>query len=107
VIAASITLFLFQNQLFDSFYCLFSNTERAFRTYKTFDGHDDRLLMPDGGYIRLSELEKFYQNNSLVRGDPQQVAKIFESAMHYMVGGGVWAIMLFRSPNPIDSRNQV
>lgn len=40
-----------------------------------FDGNDDRLIMPDGGYLRLSELEKFYENNTLVRGDPQQVAK--------------------------------
>ncbi|KAI1730922.1 zinc finger, c4 type (two domains) domain-containing protein [Ditylenchus destructor] len=74
-----------KNQLFDSFYCLFSNTERAFRTYKMFGANDDRLLMPDGGYVRLSELEKFYENNTLVRGDPSQVAKIFESAMHYVV----------------------
>lgn len=66
---------IFQNQLFDSFYCLFSNTERAFRTYKMFGANDDRLLMPDGGYVRLSELEKFYENNTLVRGDPSQVAK--------------------------------
>lgn len=33
--------------------------------------------MPDGGYLRLSELEKFYENNNFVRGDPQQVAKYF------------------------------
>jgi hypothetical protein len=74
-----------KNLLFDSFYCLFSNTERAFRTYKMFGANDDRLLMPDGGYIKLSELEKFYENNTLVRGDPSQVAKIFESAMDYVV----------------------
>lgn len=37
--------------MFDPFYCLFSNAERAFRTYKTFGPGDDRLLMPDG--VRL------------------------------------------------------
>jgi hypothetical protein len=64
-----------------------------------FGPSDDRLLMPDGvrvgrngghlthyfhsfniptfqGYVRLSELQKFYENNTLVRGDPSQVAKL-------------------------------
>uniref|UniRef100_A0A183C5A6 Nuclear receptor domain-containing protein n=1 Tax=Globodera pallida TaxID=36090 RepID=A0A183C5A6_GLOPA len=72
-------------KLFDTFYCLFSNAERAFRTYKMFGADDDRLLMPDGGHVRLSELQKFYENNSLVRGDPSQVAKVFENAMSYLV----------------------
>ncbi|KAI3411144.1 Ligand-binding domain of nuclear hormone receptor [Globodera pallida] len=72
-------------KLFDTFYCLFSNAERAFRTYKMFGAGDDRLLMPDGGHVRLSELQKFYENNSLVRGDPSQVAKVFENAMSYLV----------------------
>uniref|UniRef100_A0A914GPB8 Uncharacterized protein n=1 Tax=Globodera rostochiensis TaxID=31243 RepID=A0A914GPB8_GLORO len=72
-------------KLFDTFYCLFSNAERSFRTYKMFGAGDDRLLMPDGGHVRLSELQKFYENNSLVRGDPSQVAKVFENAMSYLV----------------------
>uniref|UniRef100_A0A914GPZ7 NR LBD domain-containing protein n=1 Tax=Globodera rostochiensis TaxID=31243 RepID=A0A914GPZ7_GLORO len=50
-----------------------------------FGAGDDRLLMPDGGHVRLSELQKFYENNSLVRGDPSQVAKVFENAMSYLV----------------------
>lgn len=66
---------LFQNHIFDNFYCLFSNTERAYRTYKMFPENDDRLLMPDGGYVRLSELSKFYENSSFIRGDPLQVAR--------------------------------
>uniref|UniRef100_A0A914GTI8 Nuclear receptor domain-containing protein n=1 Tax=Globodera rostochiensis TaxID=31243 RepID=A0A914GTI8_GLORO len=74
-----------KHKLFNTYYCLFSNAERAFRTYKMFGADDDRLLMPDGGYVRLSELQKFYENNTLVRGDPSQVAKIFENAMHYLV----------------------
>ncbi|KAI6226622.1 Nuclear hormone receptor family member nhr-28 [Aphelenchoides besseyi] len=74
-----------KNHIFDNFYCLFSNTERAFRTYKMFPANDDRLLMPDGGYIRLSELSKFYENSTFIRGDPLQVARIFENAMHYIV----------------------
>ncbi|KAH7709585.1 Protein NHR-33 [Aphelenchoides avenae] len=74
-----------KNRVFEGFYCIFSNAERAFRTHQTFPAGDDRLLMPDGGYIRLSELQKFYENNSLIRGDPAQVARIFESAMSYIV----------------------
>jgi hypothetical protein len=74
-----------KNHVFEGFYCIFSNTERAFRTHRTFPAGDDRLLMPDGGYIRLSELQKFYENNSLIRGDPAQVARIFEAAMSYIV----------------------
>jgi hypothetical protein len=66
---------ILQNHIFDNFYCLFSNTERAYRTYKMFPANDDRLLMPDGGYVRLSELSKFYENSSFIRGDPLQVAR--------------------------------
>jgi hypothetical protein len=40
-----------------------------------FPENDDRLLMPDGGYVRLSELSKFYENSSFIRGDPLQVAR--------------------------------
>uniref|UniRef100_A0A183C093 Nuclear receptor domain-containing protein n=1 Tax=Globodera pallida TaxID=36090 RepID=A0A183C093_GLOPA len=82
---AATILQLNAHKLFNTYYCLFSNAERAFRTYKMFGADDDRLLMPDGGYVRLSELQKFYENNTLVRGDPSQVAKIFENAMHYLV----------------------
>ncbi|KAI6234713.1 Nuclear hormone receptor family member nhr-28 [Aphelenchoides fujianensis] len=63
-----------------TFIVMFSNTERAFRTYKMFPANDDRLLMPDGGYIPT-----FYENSTFIRGDPLQVARIFENAMHYIV----------------------
>ena len=46
-----------QNILFSHFYCLFSNIERAFRTCKLFGANDNRLIMPDGGYVSLDELE--------------------------------------------------
>uniref|UniRef100_A0A914EKR9 Uncharacterized protein n=1 Tax=Acrobeloides nanus TaxID=290746 RepID=A0A914EKR9_9BILA len=75
-----------KNHLFDTFYCLFANTERAFRTYKAFGGRseDDRMIMPDGGYVKLSELEKFYENTKMVKGDPHEVAKVFEGTMSYI-----------------------
>lgn len=61
--------------LFDQFYCLFSNTERAFRTCRIFGHNDDRLIMPDGGYVKLDELEKFYENSEMVCADPSQLAQ--------------------------------
>ncbi|KAH7698318.1 Protein NHR-33 [Aphelenchoides avenae] len=72
-----------KSRVLEGFYCIFSIAERAFRTYKTFPAGDDHLLMPDGGYIRLSELQKFYENNNLIRGDSAQVA--IETATTYIV----------------------
>uniref|UniRef100_A0A914DKT6 NR LBD domain-containing protein n=1 Tax=Acrobeloides nanus TaxID=290746 RepID=A0A914DKT6_9BILA len=40
--------------------------------------------MPDGGYVKLSELEKFYENTKMVKGDPHEVAKVFEGTMSYI-----------------------
>uniref|UniRef100_A0A1I7S9N4 Nuclear receptor domain-containing protein n=1 Tax=Bursaphelenchus xylophilus TaxID=6326 RepID=A0A1I7S9N4_BURXY len=74
-----------QNALFDNFFCNFTNAERSFRSYKLFPAGDDRLIMPDGGYVRLKELTTFYENSSSIRGDPSQLAGIFENAMSYIV----------------------
>jgi len=74
-------------KLFDNFFCHFSNTERAYQTYKRY-GHiegNDKLIMPDGGYINLSELPKFYENNDVVKGDPTQLAQIFAYALSFVV----------------------
>ena len=65
----------FKIKLFDTFYCHFSNAERAYSTYKRF-GHiegNDKLIMPDGGFVKLSELSKFYENSA--KGDPSQLAQ--------------------------------
>ncbi|KAI1710657.1 ligand-binding domain of nuclear hormone receptor domain-containing protein [Ditylenchus destructor] len=75
-----------KNRLFDSYYCVFSNTERAFRTYKNFANGDDRLFMQDGGCAKLSKLEKFYENScSYVTGNPVEVARTFKPAMDYLL----------------------
>uniref|UniRef100_A0AC34QTZ8 Uncharacterized protein n=1 Tax=Panagrolaimus sp. JU765 TaxID=591449 RepID=A0AC34QTZ8_9BILA len=74
-------------KLFDSFFCLFSNSERAYQTYKRY-GHiegNERLIMPDGGYVTISELPKFYENSEVVKGDPTQLAQIFGFAMLFVV----------------------
>lgn len=74
-------------KLFDNFFCLFTNSERAYQTYRRY-GHidgNDKLIMPDGGYVRLSELPKFYENSEIVKGDPLQLAQIFGYAMSYVV----------------------
>jgi len=74
-------------KLFDNFFCHFSNTERAYQTYKRY-GHiegNDKLIMPDGGYVNLRELPKFYENNDVVKGDPTQLAQIFGYAMSFVV----------------------
>uniref|UniRef100_A0A7E4VTE0 Nuclear receptor n=1 Tax=Panagrellus redivivus TaxID=6233 RepID=A0A7E4VTE0_PANRE len=72
-------------KLFESFYCFFSNTERAYLSYQKFGNEEDndRLIMPDGGYAVISELDKFYINAA--KGDPAQLAQIFQSAMSYIV----------------------
>lgn len=36
---------------------------------------DDRLIMPDGGYIKLSDLESFYANAESVKASPTDAAK--------------------------------
>ncbi|CAI4226987.1 unnamed protein product [Auanema sp. JU1783] len=76
-----------KNELFRSFFCYFTHTDPAYQSFKKF-GHEegnDRLLMPDGGYIKCSELEKFYVNSTMVHGTPEETAKIFRPAMQYMV----------------------
>ncbi|KAI1695977.1 ligand-binding domain of nuclear hormone receptor domain-containing protein [Ditylenchus destructor] len=75
-----------KNRLFDSYYCVFSNTERAFRTYKSFAAGDDRLFMQDGGCAKLSQFEKFYEKScSYVTGYPMDVARTFKPAMDYLL----------------------
>uniref|UniRef100_A0AC35FEC5 Nuclear receptor domain-containing protein n=1 Tax=Panagrolaimus sp. PS1159 TaxID=55785 RepID=A0AC35FEC5_9BILA len=62
-------------KLFDTFYCHFSTAERAYNSFRRF-GHiegNDKLIMPDGGYVELSQLSKFYENSA--KGDPEQLAQ--------------------------------
>ncbi|KAH7730128.1 CBN-NHR-33 protein [Aphelenchoides avenae] len=49
-----------KKKIFESFYCMFSNLERAYRSYVTFEETKSSLIMPDGGYVHLDELDQFY-----------------------------------------------
>uniref|UniRef100_A0A915A8J0 Nuclear receptor domain-containing protein n=1 Tax=Parascaris univalens TaxID=6257 RepID=A0A915A8J0_PARUN len=73
--------------LFKNFYWYLTNTDRAYQSYRSFGSnpHDDRLLMPDGGYIKMSELEKFYENTINCKADPKEAARLFQPAMSYIV----------------------
>uniref|UniRef100_A0A914EN31 Uncharacterized protein n=1 Tax=Acrobeloides nanus TaxID=290746 RepID=A0A914EN31_9BILA len=63
--------------LYGFFYERFTNTDRAYRTYKEFGSapEDDRFIMQDGGYIRLGELETYFEHNEKVKKNPMDVAK--------------------------------
>lgn len=67
--------FFLQIKLFETFYCYFSNTERAYVTYSKFgnDENNDSLIMPDGEVVKISELEKFYVDGA--KGDPTQLVQ--------------------------------
>ncbi|GMT31296.1 hypothetical protein PFISCL1PPCAC_22593, partial [Pristionchus fissidentatus] len=73
--------------MFKNFFCYLSQTDRAFQSYKNFgtDPKDDRLIMPDGGYIKLSDLESFYANAESVKASPIEAANIFRPAMQYIL----------------------
>lgn len=73
--------------LFKNFFCYLSNTDRAFQSYKLFGNNenDDRIIMPDGGYIKLSELEKYYENAQAVKASPMDAARLFRPAMTYIL----------------------
>ncbi|KAF8387418.1 hizr-1 [Pristionchus pacificus] len=73
--------------MFKNFFCYLSQTDRAFQSYKNFGSNpnDDRLIMPDGGYIKLSDLESFYANAESVKASPTDAANIFRPAMQYIL----------------------
>ncbi|VDM29847.1 unnamed protein product, partial [Toxocara canis] len=73
--------------LFKNFFSYYTNSDRAFQSYRAFgrDPNNDRLLMPDGGYIKMSELEKFYENTINCKADPMEAARIFRPVMTFIV----------------------
>ncbi|CAJ0945243.1 unnamed protein product, partial [Mesorhabditis belari] len=73
--------------LFKNFFCYLSHVDRAYQSYRMFgtDENDDRIIMPDGGYIKLSELQKYYENAESVKADPKEAATIFRPAMAYIL----------------------
>ncbi|CAD6185199.1 unnamed protein product [Caenorhabditis auriculariae] len=73
--------------LFKNFFCFFSHTDRAYQSYKKFgnDKSNDKMLMPDGGYIKRSELGKFYENAKGVHGSPEDAARVFSPVLDYIL----------------------
>uniref|UniRef100_A0A914Z4K6 Nuclear receptor domain-containing protein n=1 Tax=Panagrolaimus superbus TaxID=310955 RepID=A0A914Z4K6_9BILA len=66
-----------QNKLFENFQGLLSCGEKGYNTCKAYGTveNNDRLIMTDGGYVKLGELSKYYSNSSEVNGDPEEVAR--------------------------------
>ena len=51
--------------------------EKGYNTCQAF-GHienNDRLMLSDGGYVKLGELSKYYENSIDVNGNPDEVAR--------------------------------
>ncbi|CAI2356585.1 unnamed protein product [Caenorhabditis sp. 36 PRJEB53466] len=73
--------------LFKNFFCYFSHTDRAYQSYKRFEGDNanDKILMPDGGFIKRTELGRFYENAEGVHTTPEDAAKIFQPAFNYIL----------------------
>lgn len=74
-----------KRKMFKPFSSTFCNASRAFITSKRFGPGDDRLIMPDGGYVKLSQLHLFFKDSKRVTGDPEQVARIFHNAIQYLI----------------------
>ncbi|KAL7075508.1 hypothetical protein ACQ4LE_004998 [Meloidogyne hapla] len=64
---------------------MFCNAERAFQTYLKFGPGEDMLIMPDGGYVRLSEFHLFFKDSKQVTSEPEQIARVFHNAIQYLI----------------------
>uniref|UniRef100_A0A914PJ50 Uncharacterized protein n=2 Tax=Panagrolaimus davidi TaxID=227884 RepID=A0A914PJ50_9BILA len=63
--------------LFEQFSVLFDNAEKSYNTFKAY-GHienNDKVILADGGYVKLDEIYKYYINSLDVNADPQQLVK--------------------------------
>ena len=76
-----------RNKIFNHFYCYFASSEKAYQTYRRFGQiqGNEKVIMPDGGYIKLSEYQKFYENSGVVNSDPVQLAQFFGNTMTFVV----------------------
>uniref|UniRef100_A0A914QT58 Nuclear receptor domain-containing protein n=1 Tax=Panagrolaimus davidi TaxID=227884 RepID=A0A914QT58_9BILA len=76
-----------KEKLFENFQALFSCAEKGYNTSRAYGSMEDndRLIMTDGGYIKLSDMTKFYSHCDEVRGDPEEVARFFEASITYAV----------------------
>ncbi|CAP35044.2 Protein CBR-NHR-33 [Caenorhabditis briggsae] len=73
--------------LFKNFFCYFSHTDRAYQSYKQFenDNVNDKILMPDGGFIKRTELGRFYENAEGVHTSAEDAAQIFQPVFNYIL----------------------
>uniref|UniRef100_A0AC34FGA6 Uncharacterized protein n=1 Tax=Panagrolaimus sp. ES5 TaxID=591445 RepID=A0AC34FGA6_9BILA len=76
-----------RTKLFENFQALFSTAEKGYNTSRAFGSveNNDRLILTDGGYVKLGELTKFYSNSNEVTGDPEEVARFFEASITFAV----------------------
>uniref|UniRef100_A0A914LRD3 Nuclear receptor n=2 Tax=Meloidogyne incognita TaxID=6306 RepID=A0A914LRD3_MELIC len=68
---------------------MFCNAERAFQTYLRFGQGEDLLIMPDGGYVSLSEFHLFFKDSKQVTSEPEQIARVFHNAIQYLIANVV------------------
>uniref|UniRef100_A0A915NAS2 NR LBD domain-containing protein n=1 Tax=Meloidogyne javanica TaxID=6303 RepID=A0A915NAS2_MELJA len=68
---------------------MFCNAERAFQTYLRFGPGEDLLIMPDGGYVSLSEFHLFFKDSKQVTSEPEQIARVFHNAIQYLIANVV------------------
>uniref|UniRef100_A0AC34GPR6 Uncharacterized protein n=1 Tax=Panagrolaimus sp. ES5 TaxID=591445 RepID=A0AC34GPR6_9BILA len=63
--------------IFGNFNMFFGNTEKLYNTCKAYGNieDNDRIIMGDGGYGKLSEISKCFTNSEDVNGDPEELAK--------------------------------
>uniref|UniRef100_A0AC35GSA7 Uncharacterized protein n=1 Tax=Panagrolaimus sp. PS1159 TaxID=55785 RepID=A0AC35GSA7_9BILA len=75
-----------QKILFHDFAVLFDNAEKSYNTFKAYGyiKNNDKVILADGGYIKLDETYKFFINSMDVSSDPQQLAKIFLQCFTYI-----------------------
>ena len=65
-----------QKILFDTFNVFFNNAEKSYNTYKAY-GHienNDKVILSDGGYVKLDEIYKYYVNSLDANISPHQLA---------------------------------
>uniref|UniRef100_A0A1I8BHQ3 NR LBD domain-containing protein n=1 Tax=Meloidogyne hapla TaxID=6305 RepID=A0A1I8BHQ3_MELHA len=72
-------------KLYHQYGHMFCNAERAFQTYLKFGPGEDMLIMPDGGYVRLSEFHLFFKDSKQVTSEPEQIARVFHNAIQYLI----------------------
>uniref|UniRef100_A0AC35GVF1 Uncharacterized protein n=1 Tax=Panagrolaimus sp. PS1159 TaxID=55785 RepID=A0AC35GVF1_9BILA len=75
-----------RKKLFDQFSVFFCNAEKSYNTYKAF-GHienNDKVMLADGGYVKLDEVYKYYVDSIDINADPEHLARIFVKCFTYI-----------------------